>query len=153
MRTINLIDKEQDDSLLGDELLELLLKQSEMFEAFLDLCGRNLLLLQLPHLIAKLEGSMDLPQVIQVARPRGDLLGIDTGVGGPELLLLEEEFVVSLGILETKLKINKGQLLDLLVVFAILCINLIRDISSFRVLEELLKNLEQIMVSFEILWI
>ena len=96
---------------------------------------------------------MDLPQVIQVARPRGDLLGIDTGVGGPELLLLEEDFVVSLGILETKLKINKGQLLDLLVVFAILCINLIRDISSFRVLEELLKNLEQIMVSFEILWI
>lgn len=97
----------QDDSLLGEELLELLLKDSEVFEAFLDLRGGNLLLLELPLRIAEFESSMNLPDVIHVARPCGDLLGFDTGVWGPVLLLLEEGFVVSLLILETKLKLIK----------------------------------------------
>ena len=124
-----------------------------MLEAFLDLRGRNLLLLEMPLSIAELESSMDLPDVIHVARPSGDLFGVDTGVWGPVLLLLEEDFVVSLSNLEAKLKINKSQLLDLLVILAVLCIKLVRDIASIRVLEELLENLKHTIVCFQILWI
>ncbi len=96
----------QEDSLLGDKLLVRLLKEFEVLEGILDLRGRNLLLLEMPLAKAKFESSMDLLDVIHVARPGGDFLGVNTGVRGPELLLLEERFVGSLRSLETKLKIN-----------------------------------------------
>jgi len=101
-----LIDK-QDDSLLGDELFVLLLEFGEVLEAVLDLGGSNLLLLEVPLGIAELESGVDLLDMLHVACPGGNLLGLDAGVWGPVLLLLEEGLVVSIEILETKLEISQ----------------------------------------------